>query len=319
MSSWNAGLPRKRIRLGLYQPTPAGRFTTKELPATVVSAYYPLQKSKYTYDHYNKWLRLFLTNCEAHMVIFTNAETAPFLESCRSNFPTKTKVVILEPNEWTATTQFPADFWENQHAIDKESNIHSPELYKVWFEKKEFVKRAIEMNPWNHTDFVWCDAGICRSESLSKLMKRFPVSSRIPTDKILLCNVGEYTEKDEQVKYINGIPFQGGASGSMRIGGGIVAASVSMWTIYDKIYTDTMNKYIQANVFCGKEQNVLETMVLEYRNHISLVAPERIGPEVWFYLALWLSVGENAFKRMNHPVQKQTQMTYEQLDMLDTK
>jgi hypothetical protein len=317
MSSWNTSLPRKRIRLGFHQPVPAGRFQTKETPATVVSAYYPLQKSKYTVDHYNTWLKLFLTNCEAHLVFFTNAETAPFIESCRSNFQEKTKIIILEKSEWVSNTQFSAEFWDNQHAIDRESNIHSPELYKVWFEKKEFVKRAIALNPWNHTDFVWCDAGICRSESFAKLIKQFPVASRIPTDKILLCNVGEYTERDEHIQIINGVPFQGGATGNMRIGGGIVAASIAMWNIYDTIYTSTMNKYIDANLFCGKEQNILETMVLEHRNYISLVSPEKIGPELWFYLALWLCVGENAFKRMNHPSQKNIPMTYEQLAKLD--
>jgi hypothetical protein len=201
--------------------------------------------------------------------------------------------------------------------MDPEKTIHSPELYKVWYEKKEFVKRAIALNPWNHTDFVWCDAGICRSEAFAKVLKNFPVASRIPTNKILLCNVGEYTERDEQIYMVNGVPIQGGASGKMRIGGGIVAASKTMWEVYDRLYEQTVDKYIQARLFFGKEQNILETLVLEHRDKVSLVEPKPIGPELWFYLALWLGVGPNAYKRMNDSQSQMKQMSYEEIAALD--
>jgi hypothetical protein len=164
---------------------------------------------------------------------------------------------------------------------------------------------------------VWCDAGICRSEAFAKLIKHFPVSSRIPTNKILFCNVGEYTERDEQIYMVNGVLIQGGASGKMRIGGGIVAASKEMWAIYDQLYEQTVDKYIQAGIFFGKEQNILETLVLEHRGQVSLVEPKPIGPELWFYLALWLSVGPEAFRRMNDPTQQTKQMSYDELFVLD--
>ena len=317
MSSWSQSTQRKRIRLGYHQPTPVGKFEPKSQPATIVTAYYPLQKSKYTTKHYEGWLKHFLSNCEGHMVIFTDTTTVPFIEQLRSAYKNRTKVIVLDPSKWTSTTQFPKSFWEEQHQMDPEKAIHSIELYKVWYEKKEFVKRAIALNPWNHTDFVWCDAGICRSESFAKLIKHFPVASRIPTNKFLLCNVGEYTEKDEQVYMVNGVPIQGGASGKNRIGGGIVAASKELWATYDTLYEQIVDKYIQARLFIGKEQNILETLVLEHREQVSLVEPKPIGPELWFYLALWLSVGSNAFKRMNDASHQMKQMSYEELAALD--
>lgn len=317
MSSWGQSTQRKRIRLGYHQLTPAGIFQDKTTPATIVSAYYPLQKSKYTTSHYERWLTLFLQACEGHMVLFTDAATAPFLTKARAKFLDRTRIIILEQETWTSSTQFPKSFWEQQHMMDPEKTIHSPELYKVWYEKKEFVKRAIALNPWNHTDFVWCDAGICRSEAFAKVLKNFPVASRIPTNKILLCNVGEYTERDEQIYMVNGVPIQGGASGKMRIGGGIVAASKTMWEVYDRLYEQTVDKYIQARLFFGKEQNILETLVLEHRDKVSLVEPKPIGPELWFYLALWLGVGPNAYKRMNDSQSQMKQMSYEEIAALD--
>ena len=317
MSSWGQTAARKRIRLGYYQPTPAGNFQEKTAPATIVTAYYPLQKSKYTTKQYEGWLKLFLQGCEGHMVIFTDEATAPFLTGLRSAYKDRTRVVVLARDRWTSSTQFSERFWQNQHVRDPEKTTHSVELYKVWYEKKEFVKRAIQMNPWNHTDFVWCDAGICRSEAFAKCLRNFPVASRIPTDKILLCNVGEYTERDEQIYMVNGVLIQGGASGKMRMGGGIVAASKEMWTVYDTLYEQTVDKYIQANLFFGKEQNILETLVLEHRDKVSLVEPKPIGPELWFYLALWLGVGPNAFRQLNDAKAQLKPMTYEELAALD--
>ncbi len=317
MSSWGQSAQRKRIRLGYHQPIPAGTFQAKSTPATIVSAYYPLHKSKYSQKQYERWLALFLQNCEGHMVFFTDATTAPFIATHRAAYKDRTRIEVLEPSKWTANTHFSERFWKIQHDIDPEKETHSVELYKVWYEKKEFVKRAIALNPWNHTDFVWCDAGICRSEVFAKLIKEFPVASRIPTNKILLCNVGEYTERDEQIYMVNGVPIQGGASGKMRIGGGIVAASKEMWAIYDQLYEQTVDKYIQAGIFFGKEQNILETLVLEHRGQVSLVEPKPIGPELWFYLALWLSVGPDAFRRMNDPKEQMKPMSYDELYALD--
>lgn len=174
MSSWGA-VARPRIRLGYHQVKPAGTFVKKELPTTVVSAYYEMP-SKYPKENYRKWVRLFLESVDCWLVFFCEKDLVPFIEDCRKEYPEKTTIVILPREHWVANKAFPPTFWKDQHATDPEKNIHSPELYKVWFEKKEFVKRAMEMNPYGHTDFVWTDAGICRSEGLAALIRNYPVA-----------------------------------------------------------------------------------------------------------------------------------------------
>jgi len=298
MSSWGSKAPKRRIRLGYHQVKPLGTFTQKTLPATVVSAYYEMP-SKYSKEEYRTWIRLFLEHCEAHILFFCEESFKPFVEVCRSHFPDRTHIQILDRSEWIANSAFSQTFWETQYAIDPENKYHSVDLYKVWYEKKEFVKRAIALNPWNHTDFVWTDAGILRSEGLCRLVeKEFPHPERIPTDRILLLNVGEFTEKDNAIQTINGIPFRGGALGKMRIGGGIVAGSIESWKRYDRLYESIIDKYIQAKLFIGKEQIIMATLVLEHPDTVSLVEPKPICPEFWFYLLVWLGASSKLYNRM---------------------
>ena len=205
-------------------------------------------------------------------------------------------------------------FWDSQHTIDPEKAYHSPDLYKVWYEKKEFVKRAILLNPWNHTDFVWADAGILRSKELCSLIKDgFPHANRIPTDRMLLSNVGEFTEKDSIVRTINGVEFRGDTSGKMRIDAKVIAGSSESWKQYDILYDSILDKYRTANLFLGKEQTLMATLVLEHSSFVSLVEPKPIGPEFWYYLILWLGVVQPLFTRMNSDATNMKRHSYADL------
>ena len=311
MSSWGAAA-RPRIRLGYHQVNPAGTFVKKEMPATVVSAYYEMP-SKYPNEKYSTWLRLFLETIDCWLVFFCESDLVPFIEDCRKAYPETTTIVVLPRERWIANRAFPPKFWLDQHAIDPEKSIHSPELYKVWFEKKEFVRRAIELNPYGHTDFVWTDAGICRSAGLAALIRTYPVADRIPTNKVLLLNVGEFTEKDSNIVFINGVPIKGGGHGKMRIGGGIVAASRDMWLNYCDAFDTVVQKYLAAGLFIGKEQSIMATLVLENTDLISLVEPKAIGPELWFYLALWLGCSEKLYGVLNDKTRQGQKKSYEEL------
>lgn len=311
MSSWGAAA-RPRIRLGYRQIKPAGTFVKKELPATVVSAYYEMP-SKYPKENYRKWVRLFLEGVDCWLIFFCEKDLVPFIEDCRKAYPEKTTIVILPRERWVANQDFPPTFWQEQHAVDPEKGIHSPDLYKVWFEKKEFVKRAMELNPYNHTDFVWTDAGFCRSEGFAALIRQYPNADRIPTNKFLMLNVGEFTEKDNDIVNVNGVPIRGGGHGKMRIGGTLLAASRDSWLKYSEAYDSILNRYVEAKLFCGKDQSIMATLVLENTDLISLVEPKAIGPELWFYLGLWLGCSEKLYGVLNDTTRQGQKKTYDEL------
>jgi hypothetical protein len=73
---------------------------------------------------------------------------------------------------------------------------HSPELYAIWYEKKEFVKRTIETNPFSSDKFIWCDAGCLRYPQWTPNVYNFGQEKNIPDDKMLLLQVFPFTEEE---------------------------------------------------------------------------------------------------------------------------
>lgn len=128
-----------------------------------------------------------------------------------------------------------------------------------------------------------------------------------------MLNVGEFTEKDNDLINVNGIPIKGGGHGKMRIGGGIVSASRDLWLNYCNAFDKVFENYRMAGLFCGKEQSIMATLVLENPELISLVEPKAIGPELWFYLALWLGCSDKLYSALNDKVRQVQKKTYEEL------
>jgi hypothetical protein len=310
MSSWISQGPSKRLVLGYRQAYPEGRFIQKTKPATVVSAYYETP-SKHSVEQYKIWIRGFLESIPCYLVFFTEEPYKEFIEDCRRNYRDRTHIVVLNRAEWKAQ-QFGEGFWKKQFEMDDEKNIHrSTDLYKVWYEKKEFVKRAIELNPFNHTDFVWTDSGFFRSGSdyISLVKDNYPDANRIPTDKILMLNYWPFTLRDNVETH----GIIGGGSGKPRIGGGIVAAHKDVWRKYDIIYDEIVVKYNKANLFIGKEQTIMASIVLNHKDLVSLLELKPICQEMWFYLGLWLGVNEKIYKLFMSDRTNQLKRTYKQL------
>jgi hypothetical protein len=302
----------KTIRLGYRQILPEGRFVMKDKPATVVSAYYEMP-SKYNLESYRTWIRLLLENVPFHLIFYTDKSLAPFIQDCRAGYEDRTIIIILPREQWIANQKYPQHVWNSLHAQDPEANIHNPELYKVWFEKNEFVKRAIALNPFDHTDFVWMDAGICRYESLLNLVKDFPVASRIPTDRIMLLNVMQFSQKDEIPSYTGGQMFIGGTISKPRIGGGIIAGSISSWKHYSNLFDTTLEKYRTAGLFWGKDQDIMKTLVLENKNSVSLIEVKPIAPEPWFYSLLYLGCSDSLLDILRDEKRNSRRKTYNEL------
>ena len=293
MSSWTS-LPQKIPRVGYYQERPQGTFVKKDKPATVVMAYYDFSKSKYTQQEYHSWIRLFLTSVPCWIVFFCEAEFAPFVEECRREFEDRTRIVVLSQQEWQANQRFSQEFWKKQHAADPEKEKHTPDLYKVWWEKKEFVKRAIALDPFGHTDYVYTDAGICRYPGLAKLLRDYPQADRIPTNRMLLMNVSPFTWRDEFLD-------PKGSSGSARIGGGVLAGSIEVWKRYDSLYDNIFQEYVDKGLFVGKDQTLMATLVLENKDFVSLLDAKPIVWIPWFYLVAWLGAPASLWQKFQDP------------------
>ena len=292
MSSWNRKPIKIQAKPGYNQKSPQGTFIKKDKPATVVSAYYTVP-SRADQETYKQRMKLFLENIPCHLVFFTDEPLVDFVKICRKNYEDRTVVIPLNRTEWVANIKYPEDLWQAQLEKDPEKTLHSVELYKLWYEKKEFVLTAIELNPFDHDDFLWLDAGIIREEAIIPLIKaEFPNPNRIPTDRMLLLNVKPFLQVDE-VK-VNDIT--GNFKEKDRIAAGVIAGHAETWLKWSDIYDETMRKYIDADLFIGKEQSIMSTIVLENKNLVSLINPPKNFGRKWFYSLIHLGVSD---KRLN--------------------
>lgn len=270
MSSWHQKINQKPNQKLLPIQYNEGTFIIKDTLATVVSAYYEFP-SKHGPEKYRIWVRQFLELLNSHLVFFTEHNLLDFIRDCRKGKEDKTQIICLEKENWTASTKFSNEFWSSQLNLDPERAIHSAELYKIWYEKKEFVLKAIQLNPYNHTDFVWVDAGCVRTPTS---LTNFPATNKIPTDRMLLLNVEPFLEEDKNT----------GFAKKNRIGGTILAAAAQQWLLWSKTYDSILESYVKKNKFVGKDQSIMASLVLQNSSMVSLVRPPKTCVSKWFYL-----------------------------------
>ena len=223
---------------------------------TVVTAYYPI-KSKFSIQDYIKWMEIW-KQIPCKLVFYTTNNLVPIIENLRKDLPTK--VIALEFEKLDGITKYGIDFWKNQYLKDHET-YHTPELYILWYEKKGFVKRAIEYNYFNTSKFVWCDAGICRNHDWIPHILNFPKAYKIPDNKFSVLRITDF-EKHDDFQKIN------------CVGGGILAASKDIWLeFYDK-YDSMIQEYVSQNKFVGKDQSIIASLIKKTPDFFNII--ERI-------------------------------------------
>lgn len=193
----------------------------------------------------------------------------------------RTVFIPFKLDEAEAYKKYGHAFWEAENKKDHELN-HSPELYAVWYEKKEFVLKAIAANPFRHEKFLWCDAGGFRITSWFDRLQEFPNPDMIHSTKFFLLNIIPFTESELQD------PFSD-FSKVARIGGGYLAASEATWIQFSTKYDDMLNIYREKGLFVGKDQNIMASMYIEDPEFFNLVLTDNTCEDIWFYPQLYFS------------------------------
>jgi glycosyltransferase involved in cell wall biosynthesis len=242
---------------------------------TVVSAYFPIE-SKFSVSNYMNWME-FWKDLDCNLVFFTSKEVAPIIELFRINKKEKTEIIIMEFSELVAFKKYGVDFWIQQKTLDHEK-YHTPSLYALWYEKKEFVRKAIDLNKFNSEKYVWCDAGICRNKEWIQLIKSFPNGLRISNNKFTVLRITDF-EQEENFQYIN------------CVGGGILAGTKEKWLQFADDYDIIMNEFIDQTKFVGKDQTIIAHMYLKNNNFFTLLPCIKEFDEFtkWFSLLFYFS------------------------------
>ena len=260
--------------------------------ATVVSAYYPLNKAKRGVNQYMTWIKNFCS-IPCNLVFYTDASTAPLIRKLRGDLPTV--VIERDFHSFRMTSPHMMKLWGRHHALDREKSIHSPELYAVWALKQEFVRDAITQNHYKSTYFIWCDCGIYRDPSLYNHYKQFPsldVCNRMCSPGRIVFLEVEHIPDAFCDRRNQGLPIQYPTPFN-SLGGGCIAGDVEAWADFGPAYEKMVLTLDTMGIFVGKDQNVFFTMLMLNATKspflVYKAAPFALGKgDYWFSLPIAL-------------------------------
>lgn len=259
---------------------------------TVVSGYYPIQ-SKRDDLVYSKWVEQFWPQTSCNLIWFT---VPRLVKTFSAIFEKKiadgtVRVYGVPLEEFRAMQDLNPVLWTLAAEKDpEEATIHLPEIYMLWYEKREFVRRAMAENPFGSDLFVWCDGGCVRDPKLVPALSRtFPIAAHISRGRMLVLEVTPFAEKD----WVAGEDGICGIQLDQRntVGTAILASDREGWERWATAYDRMFMRYLLAGRYFGNDRAIAASMILEDRGLAArITAPPFLGlQDRWLYLMLFLA------------------------------
>ena len=249
---------------------------------TIVTGYFALNISKKDHDTYLEWMQnMLMINNE--MVIFCDSKSYDIIYKFREPFANKTKIIITSFQEFYCYKYL--ESFKKDYDVDIEKDIgHNVELYMIWCEKSNFLKRAIELNPFQTELFLWVDIGCFRVPNTKYL--NWPDSNKMPINKVLLLSVEPFTN-DELNSDLENLPQYN--SSYIRIGGTIFGGDKKILLLWHKKYYEMLEYFISTNNFISKDQYIMACVYLLNKEMFELIPTKSIdSDDIWFYLQNYL-------------------------------
>lgn len=244
---------------------------------TIVSAYFQIN-SKFPAQKYHAWIKNFL-KIKSPMVIFTDSRK--LIEDNRAN-DFSLHIVDCQIKDFYVYKYL--DKWKQNHSIDREKSKHNINLYMIWNEKSNFIKRAIEIDPFKSKYFYWTDIGAFREP---QRMDQFIDYPQRVTEKVLLLQIEPFKPHE---KMINPDKIKNNFYNVNRIGGGIFGGAKDYCLKWCTKYYEILDKFFKNDQFAGKDQSIMATVAILNPDLVRIVSPNGAKYDPWFYLEEWLCV-----------------------------
>ncbi|KAL7530069.1 hypothetical protein ACHAXR_003291 [Thalassiosira sp. AJA248-18] len=277
--------PQERKRLGFELVKQADPI---QWPNTIVTAYFQVS-SKRKKSYYVDWMRNMLLLRDA-MVIFTTPDMVETIQHHRANAINRTLVVPIDLEDTEIAKKYDHAFWKNQLEKDYLKKQHqSFELFWIWLSKSFFVTTAIQIDPFRSDVYAWVDIGCFRIPGAYEGKEMINKGrGLIPHDRILHMahtkpnpppyymwnNVGDLHER----KWFY-------HSGAQMVG------YKSTWLRYHREFLETINRYVERNMFIGEDQAVLQSLCLRVTNLCVYLTTKGIKDTPYFGLRYALHHG----------------------------
>jgi len=236
---------------------------------TIVSCYYKV-KSKHSHEKYHEWICNFLHNLKNNIIIFTSEDLIEYLKEIGKHNP---RMIIIKKNFHEIEIFKNYNIWDKQFNIDPQKNIRTKECYIIWNSKMNFVKEAIEINPFNSDKFVWTDIGCLRDKRYCNYISNYPLYKNISYDKLDIVLIKPFYNPSQLI-------FQN----EVHLAGAIFGTSKETFQKIIPLYYYYFNEYIKNNLFIGCDQQILSTVYTQHKVLFNLIIPNKNCINEWFYL-----------------------------------
>ena len=241
---------------------------------TLVSAYYNIP-SKASHDKYFIWLKRFLQNVSAPLVFFTSKDIEEQIHAWGIQLNT-IKVVPLEFKDLRAWNKGES-FWRRQKERDPEI-YHTVELGVIWYEKKEFVERAMKLCP-DEEVFIWCDAGCIRDDYHEAAVRGFGTRN-VPLNDNKMHLEQIYKKPAKQDFY---------SKKDVYIAGGFQAGNRKAWGQHSALYDLVLHEYDMNGFPAVSDQFTLMKCVDKIPELYELhCVPATYRNNEWFWILTYL-------------------------------
>jgi hypothetical protein len=242
---------------------------------TIVTCYYKIP-SKHNHNNYNIWIKNLLQNLKCNLIIFTSSKLVNYFKYITINNKfLNLKIIVKEFNDLDILKKYNMNFWSSQYTIDPYPNIgRNTECYILWNSKMNFVKEAIELNPFNSDKFIWNDIGSFRNQDFNtNFISNYPVYNNISKDKLDIILLIDYENKLQ--KYYQH---------EKHLSGAIFGTSKDIFLQIIDLFYKYFDEYIQNNLFIGCDQQILSTIYIMHPELFNLIIPNNDIIDPWFYL-----------------------------------
>jgi hypothetical protein len=211
----------------------------------IVSAYFKIP-SKQPHAFYVSHLERFFRSLKAPLVFFTSPDVEVEIRGWGFDLR-HVQFVHTSIPELTAFQTYSPSFWDRQTKRDSET-YHTPELAAVWFEKKEFVLRAMSMT--DAEVFIWCDAGCVRNPATEAALTAFGLRSA----DLRSAELRDGRLHLQQIRPIQPKAFY--KYPDVSIAGAIIAGNRVAWTTHSTLYNESLNEYDACGISGNSDQYV---------------------------------------------------------------
>ncbi|KAI0057286.1 hypothetical protein BV25DRAFT_1812562 [Artomyces pyxidatus] len=253
------------LQAATFPPTPR---------VLLVSAFFPLSKSKHPMSDYEAWFRRFLQPITSDLYFFCPPDVAPLIRALRGDLPLTLNTSFTSPFDIPPLKGLDAQYVA-MHEQDPEKAYHSPELYAVWNGKPYFlvegVKNAESLGKTYDYAF-WSDAGSMRDNNR---YRDWPGGRRVGQ---VFAEGARLTgsEKEDLIFFPiwNGPPerFSGwkedmGPIDETVSEGSFFGGALKAITRYHDLYYEYHDRYLAQGIFVGKDQTLINALFYLFPSH----------------------------------------------------